>query len=123
MKVNIIYDDNEDDPWIKFHEFILLCGRMGIHAMKHLKSVKDRLIHFFIDKLKFSKVIMGRKFEFVELWEQVKRDRLEESSEDEAIWEEEEEEDEYEDEDEEWAMGEDGIRYPKRFGSYEKDVL
>ena len=66
---------------------------------------------------------MGRKFEFVELWEQVKRDRLEESSEDEAIWEEEEEEDEYEDEDEEWAMGEDGIRYPKRFGSYEKDVL
>lgn len=46
---------------------------------------------------------------------------MQESSDDD-IWEEEEEESEDE-EDEDWITGEDGVRYPKRFGTYERDVL
>lgn len=56
----------------------------------------------------------------------VKENWLIESSEEEEedIWEEEEEESEYEDSgDEDWVEGEDGVRYPKRFGTYERDML
>lgn len=68
-------------------------------------------------------MVFGRKFDFTELYESVKAHWLEQSSDEEDIWEDEEEESEEEAEDEEWVTGDDGIRYPKRFGTYERDVL
>lgn len=122
---SIDYQDNETDPKIKFHEFVLVCGRMAMHSMTQLTTVKERLTYFFTEKLKLTKVTFGKTFLYEEYWQKELELREEDESSDEDIWgEEEESEEEGEsEEDEEWVLGEDGVRYPKKFGVYEDDVI
>jgi len=69
---SVLYEDKDTDPRIQFYEFVLICGWMAIHSMKNLHTVKDWVVHFFTDKLKFQKVIFGRLYDYTELWESVK---------------------------------------------------
>jgi hypothetical protein len=63
-----LYEDKETDPRIEFYEFVLICGRMALHSMKEMNTVKDRINNFFLSKLHFSKVIFGKKFDFNDLY-------------------------------------------------------
>ena len=68
---NILYEDLTTDPRLKFHEFILLLGRMAVFSQSTLPSVRERVEYFFIHKLLFKKTPIRNNFQYETYWHHV----------------------------------------------------
>ena len=122
---SLIYDEDESDPRVSFHEFTLMISRFAIHYVKTKNKIEDRVQYFLVSKLGFPMIYtLQTSFKYDEyLQEEMERREISSSDEDEYLNDDEEEDSESEsDREEDWITGEDGIRYPKKFGAYGNDI-